>query len=92
MLQDPEARTIVSVNLPHEWSGSVGLGQLQILGPDDVLGETGLGAEDRVQDQVFRPFVVEGGGERFEVGVGDQEMLQNLGSCQLLKKTKTGRN
>jgi hypothetical protein len=76
MLQDPEALMILSVDFPHEGLRPMGLGHVQVLGPDDVLGETRLGAEDRVEDEAVGLFVVDGGVEGLEVRVGDQEMLQ----------------
>jgi hypothetical protein len=75
MLQDPEPLVVLSVNLPDKRLGAVLLRQLQVLRPDDVLGQTGLGAKDRVQNQSGRLFVVEGGIEFFEGGVGEEEVL-----------------
>lgn len=76
VLQEPESLPVLPIYFSHEWLGVVLLGHLQVLAPDDVLGQAGFGAEDGVQDQARALAVVEGRGERLVGGVGDDEVLE----------------
>lgn len=78
VLQDPEPRAVLPIHLPDERLAAVPLGLVQVLAPDDILRQAGLGAEDGVQDQAGARAVVEGRGEALVGGVGDDEVLVDM--------------
>lgn len=78
VFQNPEPFPVLAVNFPDKRLGAVRFGDFEVFAPDDVLGQAGLGAKDRVERQARTLFVVQGGVELFVVGVGDEEVLSRI--------------
>lgn len=78
VFQQPESCLLLSVDGSLKWCGIVCFGHCQIVAPENALWEAVFGTENRVQDESWTSFIVEGGVEFFKRGMRDKEMLSTM--------------